>query len=220
MVRHGLVKIKYITGILLFALASAFLWQENHVETPERIPFDIEIIRNGDLVFRQGRGIFSEMFKNIGETDSQFSHVGIVYTDGNDIFVIHTEANELTGVGFAKKEKLSDFISNRNSVTYDFYRIDDFQSARIQSVLEAALKYVNDKIPFDTDFNLRDNDRLYCTELVYKAYKSAGINLVGKPSIIQIPSLSGLNKFEAIPIGQLLNSKSIKLIPTQKRRSE
>ncbi len=214
------VKIKYLLGVLLLSFALVFLWLKNQVVPPERIPFDIGIIKNGDLVFRQGRGIFSDIFKNIGETDSPFSHVGIVYKDGNDIFVIHTEANELTGVGFAKKEKLSDFISNSNSVTYDFYRIDDFRSARIQSVLKAALKYVNDKIPFDTDFNLRDNDRLYCTELVYKAFKSAGINLVGKPSMIQVPSLSGLHKLEAIPIGQLLNSESIKLIPTHKRRSE
>ena len=214
------VKIRYFLGILLISLALVFFWQKNQVVTPERIPFDIEIIKTGDLIFRQGRGIFSDIFRNIGETDSPFSHVGIVYKDGNDIFVIHTEANELTGVGFAKKEKLSDFISNSNSVTYDFYRIDDFRSARIQSVLEAALKYVNDKIPFDTDFNLRGNDKLYCTELVYKAFKSAGINLVEKPSMIQVPSLSGLHKLEAITIGQLLKSESIKLISTRKRRSE
>jgi len=210
----------YLAAILLIVFVSAVLWQRNHIATPEKMPFDVEMIRSGDLVFRKGRGIFSDIFKKIGDIDSPFSHVGIVYIEGNDVFTIHTEASELTGVGCAKKEQLSKFIDSRNAVTYAFYSIDGLGSASIKQVLKTALKYVNDKIPFDTKFNLRDDDKLYCTELVYKAFKTVGIDLVGKPNMIQVPNFNSLKKIEAIPVGQLLKSELIKLIPTTKRGSE
>lgn len=213
-------KIIYFSCFFLFVFISAILWQRNQISTIEKKQFDVEMIRNGDLVFRKGRGLFSDIFKDIGEIDSPFSHVGIVYIEGNDVFAIHTEASELTGVGCAKKELLSTFVSSSNAQTYDFYRVNGLGSAGIKSVLKTALEYVTDKIPFDTKFNMKDNGRLYCTELVYKAYKVAGINLVKGPNMIQVPSIDGLKTLEAITVGQLLESEFINLIPITKRRSE
>jgi len=174
------------------------------------------MIKSGDLVFRQGRGIFSELFSNIGDVDSIFSHVGIVYKEKNDVFVIHTEANEFTGVGFAKVEPLSSFISRSNSITYDFYRVKELNNKNENIVLKTALKYVANKIPFDINFNLKDSDKLYCSELVYKAYKSAGISIIDKPTIIQLPGFSRPKAFKAVTIGQLMRSGAVKFIQTKK----
>jgi len=182
----------------------------------EKVPLDVKMIRSGDLVFRQGRGIFSELFRNIGDVDSQFSHVGVVYKENKGVHVIHTEASELTGIGAAKIEPLSDFISDSNAKKFAFYRVKGLNIEGAGLVLNTALKYVADRIPFDSDFNLSDNDKLYCTELVYKAYKTAGIYLVKKPSIIELPWFSSLKNFEAITIGQLLKSTAVKFIKTQK----
>ena len=41
-----------------------------------------------------------------------------------------------------------------------------------------ALTYVRDALPFDDRFNLESADRMYCTELVWRAYLKAGIDLV------------------------------------------
>lgn len=181
----------------------------------EKVPLDVEMIKSGDLVFRQGRGIFSELFMNIGDVDSQFSHVGVVYKEKNVAHVIHTEANEFTGIGLAKIELLSDFVSDSNAIRYAFYRVKGLNNERAEHVVNTALKYVTDKIPFDSEFNLQDNNKLYCTELVYKAYKLAGVRLVEKPSIIQFPGLSLFKKFEAITVGQLLKSRAVKFIKAQ-----
>jgi len=202
--------------VTLLIFVSSIFGKQNRTVTSEKALHDLEMIKSGDLVFRQGRGIFSELFRNIGDVETQFSHVGIVYKEKKGVFAIHTEANELTGVGFAKIEPLSNFVSNHNAIRYAFYRIEGLDNKRTKAVLRETLKYVRDKIPFDSDFNLRNSDRLYCTELVYKAYKSAGIRLVGKPSIIQLPGFSNLKNFEAITIGQLVESPSVQFIKTQK----
>ncbi len=207
-----------VTIALLVILISSynFLGKQNQTVILEKTPLKLEMIRSGDLVFRQGRGFFSELFSNIGDIDSIFSHVGIVYKGKNDVFVIHTEANEFTGVGFARIEPLSSFISNRNSITYDFYRVKDLDNKNETLVLETALKYVAEKIPFDINFNLKDNDKLYCSELVYKAYKSAGISIIDTPAIIQLPGFSRSEAFKAITIGQLMRSGAVKFIQTKK----
>lgn len=176
---------------------------------------DLTLIKNGDIVFRQGTGIFSYLFRNIGGEYSAFSHVGIVYFENNKVFVIHTEANDLTGIGFAKTEELSVFINACNASKHAFYRVQNLASYETATVLDSALKYVNDKIPFDTDFDLTNEDRLYCTELVYKAFKSIGCDLVRAPKKIQC--ISGLKAFEAITIGQLLASNKLKLIQNDKK---
>lgn len=185
---------------------------------PTKMPNYPAMIRSGDLVFRQGRGIFSGIFRNVGNVASPFSHVGILYIESKNIFVIHTEASELTGVGFAKKEPLSKFISNRNAKSYKFYRVVGLDSSGINTMLKTALKYVRDKVPFDTEFNLKDSGKLYCTELVYKAYKTARINLVKKPSVIQVPTYYGIKEIETIPIGLLVKSSVIK--PIQYERGD
>jgi hypothetical protein len=173
---------------------------------------DLTLITNGDLVFRQGTGIFSYLCRNIGGEPSTFSHVGIVYFENNKAFVIHTEANDLTGIGFAKKEELSIFISASNSSKHAFYRVQNLSSNQIEGVLDSAFKYVSDSIPFDTDFDLTNDHKLYCTELVYKAFKSIGCKLVRMHRKIDAQYVSRSKAFEVITIGQLLSSKKVKLI--------
>lgn len=42
---------------------------------------------------------------------------------------------------------------------------------------QKALGYYEMGLPFDKAFDFRNDDKLYCTELVWKAYLAAGINL-------------------------------------------
>ncbi len=206
-----------ILFVTIAVLLSLVVFSNDQETVTEEETLDPSSIRNGDLVFRLGRGIFSNFFKDIGDTSSPFSHVGIAYIENNSIFVIHTEASELTGVGVAKKERLSEFIGADNAKRYQFFRVagpDDFS---MDIVLRTALKYVSDQVPFDTGFDLTDSDRLYCSELVYKAYKAAGVSLVEEPAIIQISGYEGGRKIEAITIGQLVNSSIIKPIHHSRR---
>ncbi len=207
----------FLLVLVASLLASSMqLRQENTSLVSENIPAVPATIKSGDLVFRRGRGIFSEIFRDIGGTGSPFSHVGIVYIDNSSIFVLHTEANELTGIGHARKEKIDSFISKEHALSYAFFRVTGLDADGRASVLETALEYVRNRVPFDTSFSLEGDDRLYCSELVYKAFKSAQIYLVDSPSILRIPGFSVSGTLEAITIAQLLKSSNIQPIPIEK----
>lgn len=89
----------------------------------------------------------------------KFSHVGILSIDHNQVFVYHTEASELTGIGKVKKELLSDFLDIE---VYEFYRLQ-YPDSILNAILLKAQRYHASEIPFDTSFKSFDENELYCT---------------------------------------------------------
>ena len=144
-------------------------------------------LQTGDLVFRAGRGLFSALFRSLGQTQTPYSHVGVVYRRGATLYVIHAEADDFTGIGSARMDPLADFVSPRHASQYTFRRPVGLDSARRARLAQTLLSYVRQAIPFDTDFDLADDQRLYCSELVYKAFLSAGIELVDRPETLRLP---------------------------------
>ena len=204
-------KMLKLTVFIVFVLSVAYQILSFPLAEGKETGKAIEVVglKSGDLVFRKGRGIFSDLFQEIGG-HSKFSHVGIVYMDEGNIYVIHTEASEFTSVGFARMEKLGEFISKRNARNYQFFRVVGVGRERMEKVLQNALSYVRDGVPFDTGFDLQDDSRLYCTELVYKAYLAAGFSLIDKPLVLHFPDFVSARSIEVITIGQLVASKETK----------
>ncbi len=55
--------------------------------------------------------------------------------------------------------------------------------------VQKALEWVGEK-RFDRDFDLRTDETVYCTELVYKAYQEAGVDIIhGDFNIVEFPFL-------------------------------
>ena len=168
-----------------------------------------ELLRDGDLVFRAGRGLFSTLFSNIGEQPTPYSHVGIIHRSGNLLYVIHAEADDFTGVGFVRMDPLVEFVSPDNASAYTFKRVVSLTGKLQSKVLLSALAYVQRQVPFDTAFDLTSDDRLYCSELVYKAFLSAGIELVDHPEVIRLPAQAAQRSAKVITIGQLVHSGAV-----------
>ena len=196
--------------ILIILTASSYLYFKSYHKKATSIAYDFKIFNNGDLISRKGHGIFSDIFSSIGKGESPYSHVGIINKINNEVFVIHTEANEITGIGFAKEDCLIDFINNASSAA--LYRVKRVSSNKRQSIVLNALRYVRDKIPFDTDFDLSSDNKLYCTELVYKAFRDSGLNILGSPSIIRVSLFGSQINKKVITIEQLLEQDALELI--------
>ena len=134
--------------------------------------FEADSMRSGDLVCRLGNGYFSGIFRRFSGDSERFSHIGVFHREGDSCFVIHADADELTGVGSVRRERLSEFL--RGSHDHQFYRftIDSIRSG----VDSLALAYFARGVPFDTDFDLSSDSSLYCTELVAVAINGAAQN--------------------------------------------
>lgn len=136
---------------------------------------------SGNLVCRLGNGYFSNYFKEYASTEKKFSHIGILSKENDTLFVYHSEASELTGVGFVKKELLNSFLDGIK--TFDFYRLD-FNDTINSQILEQVKRYYNLKTPFDLDFNNADDTKLYCSELIAVSINKSLKDSIIKPTLI------------------------------------
>lgn len=119
--------------------------------------------QNGDIIYRHGNGFFSDYFRKSSIKEQLYSHGGIIAVDSSQVYVIHSEASELTGIGGVRKESLNTFLKDIG--TWAVYRLDTTQTVR-DSIVYIATRYLNKKIPFDLDFDNTTDDKIYCTELI------------------------------------------------------
>ena len=125
------------------------------------------LVEPGDLVFRVGTGWRSEMVRARG--NFALSHVGIADRLSNgDIVVIHANPGEGSRKGSVRAEPFSSFASPSQTRGLAIYRLRLSQTSKIH-MLAKAWSYVDQQRPFDSDYNLSDENALYCTELVWRA---------------------------------------------------
>lgn len=165
--------------------------------------------KDGDLVFRKGRSVESQVVL-IADRKSSYSHVGVVYMLNNIPYVINAVPDKSSdGIAYIKMEKLSVFFSAENASIGSVFRLKkQFTNMAELATLEAKSFY-DAKIVFDDAFDMDSDNKLYCTELVWKAFKMVGIDLIqGKFDKLFLPFVKG---FVILP-SSLLHSSSIEEI--------
>jgi len=134
---------------------------------------------SGDLIFRRTQTIEGETVLMLG--GGIYSHVGVISVEDKGVFVIHVVPSSPSKV---RKEGWWKFVND--SVAFAVYRVQTSPECRQKAALLAEAWV--EKKPFDKNFNLRDDSSLYCTELVYDAYKNIGVDLVdGKYDAVLLP---------------------------------
>lgn len=158
-------------------------------------------IESGDLIFRRTQSIEGNIAVFLGS--GKYSHVGIISAEDQGIFVIHVVPSFPSTV---RKDTLLEFISD--SVAFSIYRVDT-SPERKKIATFFANSWVGNKY-FDIDFDIKDNTKLYCTELVYNAYKKAGLDLVdGKYDIANLPIVG---RREVIFPSTIINSGHVEAV--------
>jgi len=126
----------------------------------------------GDLIFRQGKGLWSPYFAGLNSRTG-YSHLGVLISEGSEFFVLHADADDLTLKGGAQRTALSSFIE-------DSLRIEIRRNLMPQKAKEEFLSHletmVRNGIHFDDSFDLEDEgSKVYCTEFIWIAAQRAGI---------------------------------------------
>jgi hypothetical protein len=122
-----------------------------------------ETIQDGDIICRLGDRLWSRMFSDLSIMDKRFSHMGIIRIN-NGITVIHSEGDTGHGRDYVHEEPLEDFLKIARAV--GIYRTNNLDGHIISQI---ALEYLG--IPFDWQFDLNDDTKIYCTELLYVILK-------------------------------------------------
>jgi hypothetical protein len=103
-------------------------------------------------------------FKDLSPDDKRFSHLGIVRIIGDDITVIHAEGHASPGKDFVTVASLDEFLEIARAV--GVYRLQGHNGKEVSA---AAIEYAG--YPFDWNFDLQEDNELYCTELLYAVLK-------------------------------------------------
>jgi cell wall-associated NlpC family hydrolase len=151
--------------------------KDTTLASPSELQISPESLRSGDIIFRRGPSVESEALMTMDHT-ANFSHAGIVLRERDRAFVIHVVTGE-GGPNITKLEPVYEYLRTDRATAAIAYRIVDENPSRISQAVEAAREYVERQVPFDTAFDLTSDNALYCTELVWRAYQKAGIDLVG-----------------------------------------
>lgn len=131
-----------------------------------RLPSDYEV-KEGDILF-QSLPLNPVVYAIEGVTQSPYSHCGIVTRFGEAWHV-------LEAIGPVKETPLDVWIDQGRGNRFWAYRLNDELQKFIPKIIEVARRKKGKA--YDLQYRF-DNDKIYCSELIYMAVKSAiGIEL-------------------------------------------
>lgn len=153
-----------------------------------QINIDERLLQDGDVIFRRGTDVVSRAILT-GDTGSNYSHVGLIMMQQNQAYVLHAIPAEVVGEGDkVKVEPLAVFISPSRSLAVTVLRLKNNAKARGKLAVDYAKSRIG--APFDFSFDSKDESNLYCSELVWRAYESTGVQIVNATRLISVPMLA------------------------------
>lgn len=137
-------------------------------------------LKSGDIILSRGNAYTSSAISNLGEFDTQFSHMSVVYRDPTgELFTVeaHIEVGSFV-------RPIQDHIDDKNFRSM-IYRFDDEEvAAKAAEFIYKKVKKASDttgNILYDFGFDLEDNKQLFCSEVASYAYDVASEGKVKLP---------------------------------------
>ena len=164
----------YLFGVILMfsgvVLCFTYFPFLNKTTNIKNIP--LTNLNNGDLVLRCGRSTESYAVY-LADKNAEFTHLGIISIEDEIPFVIHVvpDKNKLV-----RKESLKEFLKPKNASEFAIYR-SHYNKFFLDKVVQEANSFYLKKYEFDNKYDLETDSKLYCTELVLKAFNNVGISL-------------------------------------------
>jgi hypothetical protein len=122
-------------------------------------------VQDGDIIFHSSTSSQSEALRLA--MGSPYTHMGIIFVESDGPVV-------LEAVGPVKRTPLAEWVKRGDEGRFVIKRLSDAQ-ARLTSAAIARLREAGDRYtgrPYDLQFEWSD-ERIYCSELVWKMYKEA-----------------------------------------------
>jgi hypothetical protein len=144
------------------------------------------LLQTGDLIFRHSRGAISNMLMSFSQHEKKYSHAGIISKEDGNVFVYHAIGGEENKSNKMRKDLLSVFCNPSAVHSFGIYRLnlDKGQLEKVDSMIKENYRR---GLEFDTKFDLATDDKMYCSEFVYKTILKA----VNDPDYLSLSQVSG-----------------------------
>ncbi len=138
-------------------------------------------VAQGDLIMRTGRDFTSETMRQLSITDKTYSHCGIASIEHDSIFVYHSIGGEWNPDQKLRRDAFKIFCNPFENRGFGIYRYR-MSSEENENLINIVKKFYKQEIMFDMQFDLASDERMYCSEFVYKAVIKAFGNKISLPT--------------------------------------
>ena len=149
----------------------AYLKRKNNPWNKAAVDSTNRLLRTGDLVVRRGDDMTSYMLSQLNTTDKTYSHCGMVVIENGQPFVYHSIGGEDNPNEKLRKDRAVFWFSPANNMAYAVFRYPYSDSA-LPGLVGVIDSFYRQQVMFDMDFDLKTDDRMYCSEMIYKALKN------------------------------------------------
>ncbi len=158
-------KKKFIPLLLLMLLWTSCFQKQNSVAQKDLGKYHF---KNGDILFQHIPGYLTSVIADV--TDSQYSHCGMVVYKGEKPYV-------LEAIGPVQYTPLLQWINRGMAGVFAQFRVKNLTDKKYRLALIEAEKMLGR--PYDIRYRM-DDLKIYCSELVYKAYLRGPKIKIGK----------------------------------------
>jgi hypothetical protein len=138
-----------------------------YVHLPPTMPDSVyDKLQDGDFIMRKGTGPLS--FHIMNATKEDYSHCGIIVKEDGKWRVIHAMGGSVSkgDVDGLQMTDLTDFVAYAADSMLFIARAT-FQDSLGPKIRDKAYEYLASEAPFDHSFDLFEQDRIYCSELIF-----------------------------------------------------
>jgi len=154
------------------------------------------MIHDGDIITRTGNDFTSENLRLLNIHDKTFSHCGIAMTENGTAYVFHAIGGDWNPDQALTKEPFDSFVNPKNNRGFGIYRFN-LSEKETKQLKWLCNELYNIKLPFDINFDLKTDDKMYCAEFTGKCLEwSSDKNL-------KIP-ISRIRDFEFIGVDDII----------------
>ncbi len=185
------LNVSLFTKSIFIIVGCLMLSQCSSREERKAVVFPTNVICEGDIAFRRGEGLTSELVIH-ADAQGTYSHVGVVVQSDSGLVVVHAVPGahpSQVGADIVRAERLADFFAPDNAIRGEIVRYP-LDSVQKRTLSRLALMKVEQGVEFDHEYDSADTVKLYCTELLQLTFSNIGINLSeGRATKINLPSL-------------------------------
>ena len=144
----------------------------------------------GDLIVRLGDDFLSYYIKQMNEKDPSFSHAGVVVEKDGQKRVAHITPDSADKDGIAYIP-IDSFINPSKTLQCALYRynITPEEKLKAASIIEEFRQH---NAIFDRLYDLKTDDKLYCSEMISKAFAKATDNRLHFKTVTASPNMRPL----------------------------
>ena len=160
-------------GLYSFSKKRSGTVYNNVISKEQIIDSCIGMIQEGDILVRSGNDFISTALAQFNTIDKSYSHCGIAFKDSlGKLMVMHSIGGEDNPDQKLKLEPLKTWLDPKYIDGFGVVRYK-MTVEELNVVIAKAIEQYALPVRFDMDFDLATDDRMYCSEFVYKTFLSA-----------------------------------------------